>query len=210
MSTAPHSLEVSDLNETGKVSRRRQCILRAVNDALAESDYSRLTIEDIAARAGVGKSTIYRWWKHKSDLVFEAFKENTASVFDLNFDQTLEFNLNQQLSKLSNALNHHVGRALLVVMAEHREAAGEFFKQYLLPRREQTYKLIALAIERGEIKADYPFEFMLDMLYGPIHYQIIFFNRMPDQRYIQQLVHTALQPILVTPQLAENEENDHA
>ena len=187
------------LHETEKTSRRKQCILRAVNDALAECHYSKLTVEDIAARAGVGKSTIYRWWKHKSDLVFEAFKENTVSVFDLDFEQSLEFNLNQQLLKLSNALNHHVGRALLVVMAENREAAGEFFRQYLLPRREQTRKLISQAIEHNEIIADYPFELMLDMLYGPIHYQIIFFNRVPDQQYIQQLVRLALQPILAVP-----------
>lgn len=189
-------------NDTEKTSRRKQCILGAVNDALTECDYRQLTVEDIALRAGVGKSTIYRWWKHKSDLVFDAFKENTASVFELDFEQSLAFNLNQQLLKLSHALNHDVGRALLVVMAEHREAAGAFFKHYLLPRREQTRKLIQVAIVRGEIVPDYPFELMLDMLYGPIHYQIIFFNRVPDEHYIQQLVQVALQPILVLPPVA--------
>ena len=199
MAQSDFAQDALSLHETEKTSRRKQCILRAVNDALAECHYSKLTVEDIAARAGVGKSTIYRWWKHKSDLVFEAFKENTVSVFDLDFEQSLEFNLNQQLLKLSNALNHHVGRALLVVMAENREAAGEFFRQYLLPRREQTRKLISQAIEHNEIIADYPFELMLDMLYGPIHYQIIFFNRVPDQQYIQQLVRLALQPILAAP-----------
>ncbi|MNI92648.1 hypothetical protein D3C73_1504700 [compost metagenome] len=82
-------------------------------------------------------------------------------------------------------------------MAEHREAAGEFFKQYLLPRREQMRKLIQVAIERHEIIAEYPFELMLDTLYGPIHYQIIFFNRIPDQIYIEHLVSLVMQPILV-------------
>jgi len=183
--------------ELEKTSRRKQCILQAVIAALEEDDYSHLTVEDIAARAGVGKSTIYRWWKHKSDLVFDAFKEQTASVFDLDFEQSLEFNLNQQLLKLSLALNHPVGRASLVVMAEHREAAGEFFKQYLLPRREQTRKLIQIAIERHEIIADYPFELMLDTLYGPIHYQIIFFNCKPDEAYIHNLVSLVMQPVLV-------------
>ncbi len=180
--------------ETGKSSRRKQCILNAVIAALEESDYSSLTIEDIAARAGVGKSTIYRWWKHKSDLVFEAFREQTASVFDLDFNASLDYNLKQQLLKLSCALNHPVGRALLVVMAEHREAAGEFFRQYLLPRREQTRKLIQQAIGQGEIQADYPFELMLDTLYGSIHYQIIFFNRIPDESYIEALVQLVLHP----------------
>jgi len=61
------------MTELEKTSRRKQCILNAVTAALQQDDYSRLTVEDIAARAGVGKSTIYRWWKHKSDLVFDAF-----------------------------------------------------------------------------------------------------------------------------------------
>ncbi|MDM1719358.1 TetR/AcrR family transcriptional regulator [Acinetobacter towneri] len=180
-----------------KSSKRKQCILNAVVAALAEQDYRQLTIEDIAARAGVGKSTIYRWWKHKSDLVFEAFKQQTESVFELDFEQSLQFNLMQQLSRLSLALNHGVGRALLVVMAEQRETAGQFFKDYLLPRREQTRKLIQVAIQRGEIRADYPFEMMLDTLYGPIHYQIIFFNRMPDAQYIHDLVQLVIQPALM-------------
>ena len=84
-----------------------------------------------------------------------------------------------------------------MVIANHRELAGEFFQQYLLPRRQQTHQLIQQAIERGEIRADYPFDLMLDTLYGPIHYQIIFFNRIPDEHYIQNLVELALHPVTV-------------
>ena len=191
------------MSELEKTSRRKQCILDAVIAALEDYEYSKLTVEEIAARAGVGKSTIYRWWKHKSDLVFEAFKQETASVFELDYAQSLEFNLKQQLLKLSHALNRPIGRALMVVLSEHREAAGAFFSQYLLPRREATRKLIQLAIEQGEIRADYPFELMLDTLYAPIHYQMIFFNRQPDEAYIQALLNLVLQParINATPQV---------
>lgn len=191
------------MSELEKTSRRKQCILDAVIAALEDYEYSKLTVEEIAARAGVGKSTIYRWWKHKSDLVFEAFKQETASVFELDYAQSLEFNLKQQLLKLSHALNRPIGRALMVVLSEHREAAGAFFSQYLLPRREATRKLIQLAIEQGEIRADYSFELMLDTLYAPIHYQMIFFNRQPDEAYIQALLNLVLQParINATPQV---------
>ena len=191
------------MSELEKTSRRKQCILDAVIAALEDYEYSKLTVEEIAARAGVGKSTIYRWWKHKSDLVFEAFKQETASVFELDYAQSLEFNLKQQLLKLSHALNRPIGRALMVVLSEHREAAGAFFSQYLLPRREATRKLIQLAIEQGEIRADYPFELMLDTLYAPIHYQMIFFNRQPDEAYIQALLNLVLQPARMnaTPQV---------
>lgn len=185
------------MSELEKSSRRKQCILDAVITALEDYEYSKLTIEEIAARASVGKSTIYRWWKHKSDLVFEAFKQETASVFELDYAQSLEFNLKQQLLKLSHALNRPIGRALLVVLSEHRQAAGEFFSQYLLPRREATRKLIQLAIQNGEIRADYPFELMLDILYAPIHYQMIFFNHQPDDAYIQALLDMVLQPARV-------------
>lgn len=184
--------------EIEKTSRRQQCILNAVVEALEQHEYSSLTIEDIATRAGVGKSTIYRWWKHKSDLVFEAFKAYTASVFEMDVEQSLQYNLEQQLLKLAKALDHQVGRALLVVMAEHREAAGEFFQQYLLPRREATRKLIQVAIQRGEICENYPFELMLDSVYAPIHYQIIFFNKIPDADYIHDLVTLVLAPIQIT------------
>ena len=78
-------------------SRRQQCILQAVADALAECEYHQLTIEDVAARAGVGKSTIYRWWKHKSELVLDTFKQQTASVFELDTSKSLKSNLIQQL-----------------------------------------------------------------------------------------------------------------
>ena len=180
-----------------KTSRRQTCILNAVAEALSEYEYHQLTIEDIAARAGVGKSTIYRWWKHKSELVLDAFKQHTGSVFDLDTSLSLPQILKQQLLKLANALTHPIGRASLVVMADHRELAGAFFSQYLLPKREQTYALIQLAIQRGEICADYPFGLLLDSLYAPIHYQIIFFNAVPDQAYVSALVDMALKPILI-------------
>lgn len=187
------------MSEEEKCSRRQHSILQAVSDALAEDEYHQLTIEDVAARAGVGKSTIYRWWKHKSELVLDAFKQRTAGVFELDASQSLRSNLVQQLTLLVQALNHPVGRALLVVMANHRELAADFFQQYLLPRRKQTHQLIQQAIKRGELRADYPFDLMLDTLYGPIHYQIIFFNRMPDDQYIQNLVDLALSPALISP-----------
>ena len=185
---------VLSMSEEEKCSRRQHSILQAVSDALAEGEYHQLTIEDVAARAGVGKSTIYRWWKHKSELVLDAFKQRTAGVFELDASQSLRSNLVQQLTLLVQALNHPVGRALLVVMANHRELAADFFQQYLLPRRKQTHQLIQQAIQRGELRADYPFDLMLDTLY-----QIIFFNRMPDDQYIQNLVDLALSPALISP-----------
>lgn len=53
----------------------RQAILRAAADLLVERGYDGLTIEGIAARAGVGKQTIYRWWTSRGEVVAEALFE---------------------------------------------------------------------------------------------------------------------------------------
>ena len=180
-----------------KHSRKRLEILKAVSDALFDVEYHQLTVEDVASRAGVGKSTIYRWWKHKADLVLDAFKQHTLSIFYLDQKLNLEDNLVSQLLRLSYALDHHLGRALLVVLANHREMAAAFFIQYLLPRRQQMHHLIQQSIQSGEIRADYEFDLMLDSLYGPIHYQIIFFNKMPDEDYIRKLVQMVLLPVRI-------------
>lgn len=185
------------MNLDDKSSKRRACILAAVTLALNEVEYHQLTVEDVAARAGVGKSTIYRWWKHKSDLVLDAFKELTLSIFQFEEQQSLENNLIQQLMRLALALNHPVGRAMLVVIANHRELAADFFKQYLLPRRVQLHGLIQQAIQKGELKEHENYDLVLDQLYGPIHYQIIFFNHLPDELYITQLVKRSFDPLRI-------------
>ncbi|MCP4308122.1 MAG: helix-turn-helix transcriptional regulator, partial [bacterium] len=52
--------------------RIQQSILQATREMLDEVGYSRLTIEGVAARAGAGKATVYRWWSTKGELVLEA------------------------------------------------------------------------------------------------------------------------------------------
>ena len=57
----------------------RLSILRSTLAVLAETGYSGLTIEEVAARAGVGKATVYRWWPHKGALIADAFASSTIS-----------------------------------------------------------------------------------------------------------------------------------
>ena len=86
---------------------------------------------------------------------------------------------------------------MLVVIANHRELAADFFKQYLLPRRVQLHGLIQQAIQKGELKEHENYDLVLDQLYGPIHYQIIFFNHLPDELYITQLVKRSFDPLRI-------------
>src|SRR5580765_4898345 len=62
------------IDQDPRIERSRRVILEAVLDELGAAGYGALTIESVAARAGVGKSTIYRHWAGKLELVEDAFR----------------------------------------------------------------------------------------------------------------------------------------
>ena len=73
---------MSEPNRGGRPrsSLSKDAVLRATRDLLAEVGYERLTIGAIAAKAGVGKMTIYRWWSSKSVIVADAVIERVITI----------------------------------------------------------------------------------------------------------------------------------
>src|SRR5215207_6871886 len=81
-------------NPARRNQRSRQAILSATADLLGEVGYTKLTVEAIAARAGVGKQTIYRWWPGKGAVILDALVETAGDAAlpdtgDLRADLTL-------------------------------------------------------------------------------------------------------------------------
>src|SRR3954464_15953407 len=109
-----------------KGARNKNEIVGATIELLENINYSSLTIEGVAARSGVAKTTIYRWWNHKSDLVFDAFIAKTETLFEYDLTKSIHENFVQQLLTLTSILDSSVGRALLMVISERKEAAAEF------------------------------------------------------------------------------------
>ena len=114
-----------------KGARNENEIVGATIELLENINYSSLTIEAIAERSGVAKTTIYRWWNHKSDLVFEAFIAKTQTLFEFDLTKSIHQNFVQQLLTLTNVLESGVGRAMLTVIAEEKEIAAEFLNAYI-------------------------------------------------------------------------------
>jgi AcrR family transcriptional regulator len=171
-----------------KGARNRSEILGATIELLESINYSSLTIEAVAARSNVGKTTIYRWWKHKSDLVFDAFIAKTETIYEFDLTKSTYENFVQQLLTLTSVLKSGIGRAVLTVVAEEKEIAAKFLNDYLAPRRVETKKILQTGVDKGEIQDNFDFGIILDMLYGPIYFKFILFNRIPDQAYIESLV----------------------
>ena len=166
-------------------------ILNATIDLLEESGYSTLTIEAIAARAGVGKATIYRWWPNKSILVLDAFLMSTESRLYFQENTSIRENFRQQLQTLANVFNGILGRTVVALVAESgedSEIAKAFYTYYLKPRREDAILILERAIAQGEIQAGINLDVVSDMLYGPVYFRILIFKKKVDSKFIDTLV----------------------
>jgi len=169
----------------------KTAILNATVELLEESGYEALTIEAIAARAGVGKSTIYRWWSNKSFVVFEAFLVSTESTLFFLEDVTLRGNFRQQLNSLATTLNSALGRTVVGLVAgsgDDSEISAAFHNDFLKSRREDAIRVIERAITKGEIQYTTNLDIIADMFYGPVYYRLLIQKKIVDATFIDTLV----------------------
>ncbi|PGL68975.1 TetR/AcrR family transcriptional regulator [Bacillus sp. AFS055030] len=177
----------------------KTAILNATIDLLEETGYSSLTIEAIAARAGVGKATIYRWWPNKSILVLDAFLMSTESRLYFQENTSIHENFRQQLQALADVFNGILGRTVVALVAEggeDSEIAKIFYTNYLKPRREDAILILERAVARGEIQAGINLDVVSDMLYGPVYFQILIYKKKVDSKFIDTLVDQVMKGIV--------------
>lgn len=154
-----------------------QAILQATLDLLAEVGYERMSIEAIAARARVGKTTIYRRYTSKEELVADAIESqreeilipDTGSLWG-DIDQIIESAVKTSLSPLGRQIF-----ALIVSTASSNpHFAQVYWTKYLNPRRQGFSVVIERAKARNEIPADTDSDLVFDLLSGIMLYAQVF------------------------------------
>lgn len=182
------------IQKTPLVQRRseqaHQAILQAALEILESSGYRAVTIEAIAAKAGVGKKTIYRWWPSKAAVVLEAFTVRTATVVPLPNEGSLRADLYIFLETSFRILRDVTGNIVRSLMAEAQfdPAFGEEFRvTFINARREALMALFKRGIQRGELRADSNLDFLVDMIYGPMWYRLLNHHAPLDEAFAHQL-----------------------
>jgi AcrR family transcriptional regulator len=154
-----------------------QAIVRAASALLSERGLGAMTIEDIAARAGVGKASIYRRWPTKGTLALDAFLIDFLTQQPPVDTGTLEDDLREALSLwTATVVGTATGRALvgLVAEAQHdEELAQGWTERVVSPVREQHRVMVDRAIERGEIPAQSDVDVIMDLLYGAAYHRLL-------------------------------------
>ena len=170
-----------------------EAILQAAAELLESKPYGDISIEAIAARAGVSKATIYRWWPNKVALVIEVLTEQALHMPQIPFDgHHLRKHLMACLKGgYKTLLLGRMTPVLLAVLAECRTDQAMLALLYdTFFARLQAIGLRDLqkAVQTGELGRDVRQDVLLDQLWGPLYYRALIAGKPVDEAYLQGLL----------------------
>ena len=168
----------------------------AARELIEENGPTALTMEGIAARAGVGKPTIYRWWPDRHSVAMAALMESESAVSSrLRGGESPLRSLQKQLRKVVALFATPVGRNVTTMIASadnDSELSKAFRNHFVLARREEGRALLLQAIEQGEIRRDTDVEIVLDMIYGALFFRLLMGHAALSTALVGQLLEEAL------------------
>jgi AcrR family transcriptional regulator len=164
----------------------------AADDLLVERGFAGVTIEGIAAKAGVAKQTIYRWWDSKTDILFDALTQDAAEFFSVSHTGDLGRDLRARLRELASFLSGTDAGAMVRALAGqalHDPAvADRFASEFVASQRALDRQPFLHAVARGELASDTDVELAIDQLAGPVYYRVLITGEPVTPAYTDALV----------------------
>ncbi|MEH2209546.1 TetR/AcrR family transcriptional regulator [Nostoc sp.] len=154
-----------------------QAILQATLDLLAEVGYESMSIEAIASRAGVGKTTIYRRYTSKEELVadaIESLRDDLAIPDTDSFWGDMDILINNAAKKIDSPLGRQTLALIVSTASSNPQFAEVYWTKYTKLRREAFSKILERAKSRGEIHKDADVDLIIDLVSGSLYYALIF------------------------------------
>lgn len=176
----------------------RAAILAAARALLDAGGITAVTMEGIAARAGVGKPTIYRSWPNAHAVAMAALMDAEGAPSKPTRARSAVGELKLQLRNVATVFASRMGRQVTVMVASaasETELSKSFRNHFILTRREEGRAIINRAIARGEIRRSISVDVALDMIYGPIFYRLLMGHGPLDSKFTDTVVDQALQGI---------------
>lgn len=194
--TPPRKRSASRSPGRPRSDESRSAILKAAYQILREGGFAGFTVEGVAARAGAGKATIYRWWQTKGKLAIEAFLVALAPQLDaMPHGKSAVADLREHVHHAAAIYRGRAGKLLRELIAlgqEDSETSRVLRTDFVAPRYGMAIRLLKRAQAEGEIAGDVDLEVLSDALWGPIFHRLLV-SRMPlDRVYIDKLLDLVL------------------
>lgn len=181
MSMPAEQVELAEEEKTFQAGRprsekSRKAILDATRKLLTHMPLSELSIEAIAKKAKVGKTTIYRWWPNKAAVAMDAFLEQPGINTIVPTTASATEAIQKQLESLIRQLRGQNGRIIAGIIAESQgnaEVLDLLYEKFLKDRVSPLYEHVETGKQNGEFKTDFDTEIALDMLVGPLFLRVL-------------------------------------
>jgi AcrR family transcriptional regulator len=177
-----------------------RAIVEAIVDLLVECGYRDLTVEGVAARAGVAKTTIYRRWPSKADMVVEGITacKKYCPVDDCSTGSVV-CTLVSMLSAFSCSRVARMLTGLAVEMVHNEELARAVREGLLGPSREAVVSVLRRGVETGEIRPEADLQLVSDLLVGPLFFRMLFSGQPIDPGLAAETVELVLRGVSARP-----------
>jgi AcrR family transcriptional regulator len=177
--------------------RSHKAIIAATQELLVELGYGKLTIEAVAARAGVGKQTIYRWWPSRAALVLEAYLAGSDAVSLPPPDSgSTRDDVRALIAWLAAVLAEPTGGRVVAGLVgdfPHDPDLAEGFREDVVPaRRQAMLQTLERARERGEIRSDADLALAVDTLHGAVFYRLLLSGEPLDAEFAERVADQVL------------------
>lgn len=155
----------------------RDAVLTAAGELMLEGGLAAATMEAIAARAGVSKRTLYKYWSSRGAVALEGFMRSAASSWSLPENapvaESLEALVVAAVLLFTQTPAGPLMRSLIADGQSQDEIAAAIREQWLRPRRAVAAGLIRQAIAAGEFRPDIDVEVTLDLVFAPVYYRLL-------------------------------------
>ncbi|MFI6416991.1 TetR-like C-terminal domain-containing protein [Streptomyces sp. NPDC050842] len=173
----------------------RTAVLEAAIEELTTTGYTGLTVERVAQRAGVHKTTIYRNWKDVDGLVADALAGHFAGGIPIPDTGTVEGDLRALARSLVATMTTRAGRALLAAVlsdAVRLPQLAEVKRALFDDRFRRAEPVVTRAVERGELPEHTDATELLKTLAAPLYFRLVFTGEPVDATTADRAVHVAL------------------
>lgn len=174
----------------GRSARIRGAVLAATVDLLAEVGYDGFSYEAVAERAGVHKTTVYRRWPSKPDLVADAARERSEQLVEVPDTGSLPGDLAALARAVAANIGSDTGRAMtktLVGAAATSSSVAEATHAFWAERLRLTSVIVERAIARGDLPPRTDANLVIESLVGALYVRLLLTGETVDSSVADQL-----------------------
>ena len=189
-------------NAARRSQRAHRAILDAAYELALDRGPAKVTVEAIAARAGVGKQTIYRWWPSKGALLLDVLIDAVGAVSEMPDTGDLAADLTTQLTAVAELFRSDFARFYtgLIAEAQADEAVARGLAEQLADRAEGPRRQrLAKAQRAGQIRADVDIAAAAEALYAPLYYRLLLRTEPLGVEHVRAVLDIALNGLRPTP-----------